>query len=61
MNDQNRNKDKPQDPSTQKQHSQQQPDTRHDTKNMPDQDRSKHQHSGGSGQGQQGGRGSDNR
>ena len=59
MNDKKRNSDKSQDQLMPKQ--QQQTNTRQDSKNMPDHGRSKQQHSGGSGHGQQGGRGSDDR
>ena len=58
MNDKKRNSDKSQDQLMPKQ---QQSNTRQDSKNMPDHGRSKQQHSGGSGHGQQGGRGSDDR
>jgi len=59
MNDKKRNSEKSQDQSMPKQ--QQQSDTRQDSKNMPNQGRSKQQHSGGAGHGQQGERGSDDR
>ena len=68
MSDQNRSKDKDQmhknqthEPSSQRQHTQQPSDTRHDSKETPDRERSRQQQSGGTGHGQQGGRGSDNR
>ena len=60
MNDKKRGSGKSQDQSMHKQQ-QQQSDTRQDSKSMPDHGRSKQQHSGGSGHGQQGGRGSDDR